>query len=142
MTEEQAIEELLFQSGVHSDIENPRWQKGFLGMLRPFQGELYEENYHKIVKSLKVLMNKIQQENVSKEIIHSIFAICHLGRAWGLEPQGMLRSNNLINDEQIKLLEKWINNISYITFCILDGCDEVVAFEVYDDGDYNILTGE
>ncbi len=137
MTEEQAIEELLFQSGGHSDIENPRWQKGFLGMLRPFQGELYEENFHKIVKALKVLTKKMQQDNVPREIMSSIFGICHLGRAWGVEPNGMLRSNNLISDEQVKLLEKWIWNISYITFCILDGCDEVTAFEMYED-DYCI----
>ena len=51
MTKEEAIEELFFQSSAHTDIENPRWENGFLGSLRPFRGKLIEENFHLIVKS-------------------------------------------------------------------------------------------
>ena len=132
MTEKNAIEELMFQSGRHSDIENPRWENGFLGMLRPFQGNLIEENFHKIISILYILSDKLNEELIKKEIIASIWGICHLGRAWGIYPEGMLQSNNLISKEQIKDLDNWIEHISYITFCLLDGCGKDVAFEFYE----------
>jgi len=132
MNEKQAIEELLYQSGRHSDIENPRWTNGFLGMLRPFQGRLIEENFHKIVGSLYILSDYFPQENIKNEIVSSIWGICHLGRAWAVYPGGMLQSNNLISDEQIKEIENWIEHISYISFCLLDGCGTEVAFEFYE----------
>jgi len=130
MTKEQAIEELLFQSGRHTDVENPRWENGFLGMLRPFTG-LNEDNFHLVVKAIDVLTDEFNKTAIQNEIIASISGICHLGRAWGVYPTGMLQSNNLISDEEIKKLENWIEHISYITFCLLDGCDNVVVFEFY-----------
>lgn len=132
MNEKQAIEELLFQSGRHIDIENPRWVNGFLGMLRPFQGSLIEEKFHKIVGSLYVLADFFSQENIKNEIISSIWGICHLGRDWAVNPKGMLQLNNLISDKQIKEIENWIEHISYITFCLLDGSGTNTAFEFYE----------
>ena len=132
MTEKNAIEELMFQSGMHSDIENPRWENGFLGMLRPFKGNLIEDNFHKIISALYVLSNKLNENLIQKEVISSIWGICHLGRAWGIYPNGMLQSNNLINTEQTKRLDNWIEHISYISFCLLDGCEKDVAFEFYE----------
>jgi len=131
MTEEQAIEELMFQSGRHTDINNAKWENGFLGMLRPFKGKLIEENFHKIISCIAVLSKKLNEDSIKNEIISSIWGICHLGRAWAIYPDGMLQSNNLIKPEQVKLIESWIEHISYITFCLLDGCEETVAFEFY-----------
>jgi hypothetical protein len=136
MTEEQAIEELMFHSGRHTDVHNDRWTNGFLGMLRPFNGYLIEENFHKIVASLVILSNKLNEDSIKNEIIASIWGICHLGRAWAVYPEGMLQSNNLIKAEQVKQIEHWIEHISYITFCLLDGCEEIVAFEYYET-EYN-----
>lgn len=44
MTKEDAIEELMYQSGAHENIESERWTNGFLGHLRPFHGKLCEDN--------------------------------------------------------------------------------------------------
>lgn len=63
MKKDQAIEELLFQSQRHTDIENPRWENGFLGMLRPFKA-LEETNFHQIVKSLEVLSDEFKLKNL------------------------------------------------------------------------------
>ena len=130
MTKQQAIEELLFQSQRHSNIENLRWTNGFLGMLRPFKA-LKEANFHQIVKAIEVLSDDFKNKTISNETIASIWGICHLGRAWGIYPNGMLQANNLISKEDIEKLENWIEHISYITFCLLDGCDNAVAFEFY-----------
>jgi hypothetical protein len=83
MTIEEAIEELMFQSGSHPDFENERWTTGFLGQLRPFKGVLHEENYH-LVRALKVLAPKLKDDFIDKRIISSIWGICHLGRMWAL----------------------------------------------------------
>lgn len=131
MTKQQAIEELLFQSGRHTDVHNQRWINGFLGMLRPFQGELIEDNFHKIVKAISVLQEEFTKKEVKNKIIASIWGICHLARAWAVYPNGMLQSNNLITKEQVDTIENWIEHISYITFCLLDGVGEI-AFEFYD----------
>lgn len=135
MNKEQAIEELLYQSGRHSDFNNIRWEKGFLGMLRPFRGDLIEDNLHKTVEAIYVLKEELRKKEVSKEILVSILGICHLGRAWTVHPEGMLQRNHLIRIEQVSQIEEWINHISYITFCLLDGADDVTAFEGY-ESDY------
>lgn len=126
-----AIEELLFQSGAHSDIENPKWENGFVGRLRPFNGKLYEDNFHKIVNALHILSDEFSHNNIRKDIISSIWAICHLTKTWAINSDGMLQSNSLITSKQTKQLENWIEHISHITFYLIDGCGNNVAFEDY-----------
>jgi len=56
MNVNQAKEELSFHSGRNSKINDSRWQHGFLGSLRPYQGmELVEENFHKVIACLRAL---------------------------------------------------------------------------------------
>lgn len=54
MTEKEAIELLKYHSFTHESIDNPKSEKGFLGMLRPFQGELFENNFHELMEVIKV----------------------------------------------------------------------------------------
>ena len=44
MDKETAKTLLSFHSGRNDDINNPKWENGFLGSLRPFCGELIESN--------------------------------------------------------------------------------------------------
>lgn len=133
MTIEEAKQILKYHSFTDEDVNHPKMEKGFLGMLRPFSGKLYEENYHEVIAAIKTLADEIRdKEKIDKEVISAIWGICHLTRSWAIEKEGMLQSNNLINDEQIKKLEKWIESISYITFAILDGCDDLTAFNFYE----------
>ncbi|MCP3926948.1 MAG: hypothetical protein GY714_30690 [Desulfobacterales bacterium] len=68
---------------------------------------------------------------VDKQIVSAVLGIIHLGRAWAVEKNGMLRSNNLISDEDVEKMEEWLSCMSD-TFCLLmDGCDDDVAFESY-----------
>jgi len=104
------------------DVNHPKMENGFLGMLRPFSGKLYEENYHEVIAAIKTLADEIKnKEKVDKEVISAIWGICHLTRSWAIDEEGMLRRNDLINEEQIKKLEEWIESISYETMTTLLG---------------------
>ena len=133
MTKEDAIEELMYQSGNHENIESERWQNGFLGQLRPFKGILHEENYHLIMKSLKVLAPEMEKDFIDKRIINTIWGICHLGRMWAVHPEGMLQSNNLITKQQILQIDNWLIDISYAACCLLDGAGSEEAFFEYEE---------
>ncbi|RSN30667.1 hypothetical protein DL990_22100 [Amycolatopsis sp. WAC 01416] len=73
-----------------------------------------------------------QANSVPREVVSAVVGICHFARAWGVAPDGMLRGNGLIGDEDAARLEKWIWTISYALSMILDG-DAAEAFSAYDD---------
>ena len=134
MTKEEAKQILKYHSYTNEDVNHPKMEKGFLGMLRPFSGKLIEENYHEVIEAIRTLADELRNgDEVDREVISTIWGICHLSRSWALEKDGMLRRNNLINEEQIEQLEKWIESISYATMMILDGFDNATAFEFYED---------
>lgn len=133
MTKEEAIEELMYQSTQHKNIKSSRWENGFLGQLRPFGRVLYEENYHLIMKALKVLAPELEKDFVDRRIISAVWGICHFGRMWALYPEGMLQSNNLITPEQISQIDDWLCDISYAACSILDGTRIEEAFWSYDE---------
>lgn len=133
MTKEEAVEELMYQSGAHENIESERWKNGFLGHLRPFKGKLREENYHLIMQALQVLAPEMEKDFIDKRIISSIMAVCHLGRMWALHPEGMLQSNKLITKEQTRQIDNWLIDISYAAFCLLDGAGAEEAFWNYNN---------
>ncbi|MFB9078061.1 hypothetical protein ACFFLS_18960 [Flavobacterium procerum] len=133
MTKEEAVEELMYQSGAHENVQSKRWENGFLGQLRPFRGELREENYHLVMQALKRLAPEMEKDFVDKRIISSIMAITHLGRMWAIHPEGMLQSNKLITKEQTEQIDDWLTDISYAAFCLLDGAGAEEAFWNYDN---------
>ncbi|UUF15541.1 MULTISPECIES: hypothetical protein [Flavobacterium] len=124
MTKEEAIEELMYQSAHHENIESDRWENGFLGQLRPFRRVLHEENYHLIMQALQVLSPELEKDFVDKRIISCVWGICHYGRMWALYPQGMLQGNNLITKEQVEQIDQWLIDISYAASCLLEGAVE------------------
>lgn len=131
MTTAEAKEILLFHSFRHHDVFHPKMESGFLGMLRPYQGTLIENNYHEIMKALKVLAADLSVKHLDKEIIASLWGICHMARGWAIDADGMLKRNGLIQPADADRLDGWINQISYSTFCLLDGSGPEIAFENY-----------
>ena len=132
MNKEEAKQILKYHSFTSEDVNHPKMENGFLGMLRPFSGKLIEENYHEVIKAIKTLADEFRdKKQIDKDVISAIWGICHLTRSWAIEQNGMLQRNNLIQKEQVEKLENWIENISYATFLILDGCDNETAFELY-----------
>lgn len=132
LTPIQARELLQLHSGRHRDTGHPKWEFGFLGSLRPYSG-LRVENFHEVMECIKTLATELENESTcDKELVAAIWGICHLGRSWGVQADGMLRHNGLISTHQADQLESWIHQISYAMFCLLDGCGVAVAFEHYD----------
>jgi hypothetical protein len=132
MNTAEAKELLLMHSFTYSDVDHPKMQSGFLGSLRPFSGHLNEQNYHEVMAALLVLAPLMEQPIIDREIVMSLWSICHLARAWGVQPDGMLRSNGLIRPADVKRLDDWIEQISYATMVLLEGGGTDVAFEFYD----------
>lgn len=133
MTIKEAKQILKYHSFTAEDVKHPKMENGFLGMLRPFSGKLYEENYHEVIAAIKTLADEIRgKEKIDKDVISAIWGICHLTRSWAIEKEGMLQRNNLITEKQIKILEKWVEAISYAILMILDGSDNSTAFELYE----------
>lgn len=56
MNIEEAKELLSFHSTRNSDIDNPKWENGFLGSLRPFSGELHNENFFEVMECWKAMI--------------------------------------------------------------------------------------
>lgn len=131
MAETEAIERLKHHSYFHEDFESPRTQQGFLGMLRPFQGVLNEDNFHEVMQILGVLRNRFRGENVDRQLIANFWAICHFSRVWAIEKDGMLRRNNLIAKDQSFQLSVWLDCISSAIMCLLGGSTDEEAFADY-----------
>jgi len=132
MTKEEAKQILKYHSFTHEDINHPKTERGFLGMLRPFSGELIEDNYHEVINAIQVLTDQLRDnEKVDKEVISAVWGICHLTRSWAIDPEGMLQKNNLIKKEQIEKLKKWVESISYAIMMIMDGSNNETAFDFY-----------
>lgn len=63
-----AKEILSLHSCRNEDIANPKWENGFLGSLRPFKGEIHEENFMEIVECLRTLQIEILAANIDKKL--------------------------------------------------------------------------
>lgn len=129
MTEREARELLLMHSCAHHDLQHPKMTSGFLGSLRPYTG-LNQDNFHEMMHALRVLAPRFGEEKIERQIISALWGTCHLSRAWGVHPDGMLKSNDLITEEESQQLEQWIETISYAVMMLLDG-DEEEAFRDY-----------
>ena len=130
MTKKEAIELLKHHSFTHKNYTHRKSENGFLGMLRPFKGELIEDNFHELMAILKTLKNDFYKEYIERELVSNFWSICHLSKSWGVEKNGMLRQNNLITEKQVEQLADWIDCLSYAVMNLLEGADEE-AFEPY-----------
>lgn len=131
MNIELAKELLSFHSCRNDNINNPKWENGFLGSLRLFQGKIYEENFKEIIQCLKTLEIEIKKENIDKNIVSDIISIIHLTRVWVSE-KGILGENNLLTNEQTKYLLTWVDIIESCFMSLLEGASEEAFFD-YDD---------
>ncbi|MGG4216829.1 hypothetical protein ABEW32_01225 [Paenibacillus jamilae] len=121
MNKQEARELLRCHSFIHDDLEHPKMQSGFLGMLRPFQGELIEDNFHELMTIIEVLADELEKPSVERELISALWGICQYTRAWALYPDSMLQRNHLLTVEQISTLDDWIDTISYAVMVLLEG---------------------
>lgn len=117
-----AIEELSFHCGSHPSIHDPRWDSGFLQTLRPYRGHLDRDAWSRVIQCVDAVAGHIKEAPViDRSIINSLWAICYYSRLWALEPDGMLRRNNLISEADQATLAEWLDDLSYRIACMLDG---------------------
>lgn len=131
MDKHQAKELLSFHSTRNEDIHNPKWENGFLGSLRPFVGELHEENFFEVMECLRTLKDDFVAPTIEQGVVSDIVAIIHLARVWA-SPCGMLGSNHLLTDEQTKHLLAWVDIIETCFMFLLDDLPNE-AFADYED---------
>lgn len=132
MTISEAKELLSFHSCRNTNIDNPKWKNGFLGHLRPFKGELNENNFIEVMECMKVLAQNFENDCIDKNMISDIYTITYLARCWSNE-SGMLGSNKLLTAEQTDLLNDWIYIMEYALFSLLDSSGEEEAFWAYNE---------
>ncbi|MBW3625434.1 MAG: hypothetical protein KY468_18720 [Armatimonadetes bacterium] len=130
MTPEEAKELLSFHSGRHEDIHHPKWDSGFLGMLRPYRG-LIEENFHEVMEALQVLAPELHKDAVDAKLMDNLWAICFLAKMWGLDKRSALQRDGLITHEDTERLSDWINQIAYAVMILIDSGDVNEAFAGY-----------
>lgn len=127
----EAKELLSFHSGRNNDIDNPKWENGFLGSLRPFRGKLHKENFDEVIECLRTLKGEFSAPTIEQGIVSDIVSIMHLTRAWA-SPCGMLGSNHVLKQEQTKHLMAWVDIIETCFMYLLDDTEEE-AFRDYEE---------
>jgi hypothetical protein len=66
---------------------------------------------------------------VERELLAALWAIGHVGRTWALDPDGMIRRNNLIADDELTKLSEFLYRFDYCVLMLLEGNLE----EAFDD---------
>jgi hypothetical protein len=100
----------------------------FLGMLRPYRG-IDAAVLGDLLACLRECAPLLQSEKVPRELVGAIVAITELGRRWALHPNGMLRRNGLISDEDAARVADTIEQFGYAALVLLDAGDVETAFE-------------
>lgn len=129
MTKNEAQEVLSFHSCRNTNVNDPRWEYGFVGRLRPSSGELNEDNFIQIMESIRILRHDLASEVIDKNLVYDIISIIRLTRTWVVSPGGL---NNNINEHDQEKLLLWVEIIEKTLFYLLDGADEEIAFQDYD----------
>ena len=130
MTKTEAMEILSFHSCRNTNVEDPRWEFGFVGRLRPSGGELNEDNFIQIMESIRILKDDLSADKIDKNLVYDITSIIHLTRMWCMPPNGGVNKSVTVN-EQEQLLQ-WVEIIEKTLFYLLDGADDEIAFQDYE----------
>lgn len=132
MNIEEAKDLLSYHSGTNDDVHNAKWELGFLGSLRPFRGELYEENFIEVMECIKALKDEFSAPMIDKRMVSDIVGMTYYARAWA-SPEGMLGRNHLLTSEQTRKLLIWVDIIEECLTLLLDDQEEEEAFFLYNE---------
>jgi hypothetical protein len=84
------------------------------------------------MEALQVYGPLLHTGRVDSQVLGALWCICYLSKVWGLDPDGMLQSNGLINREDTEMLSSWINSIGYAVMILLDSDNMSEAFADYE----------
>jgi hypothetical protein len=97
-------------------------------MLRPYGG-LKQQVLSDVSNSLKAAAPKISGEHLPRELVSALWAISYYGRCWALDPEGMLRRNNLISDADLTTLARFLDWFDYAVSLLVQGGGSQAAFD-------------
>lgn len=124
MTFDEAREQLGFHCGRDLRIDDPRWRNGILATLRPYAG-LRRDAMTNVDRCVDIVADHLRHAaTLDRGVMNSLWGIVHLTRAWALHPDGMLKQNGLITEEDAHTLEEWVDALSYRVMMLLDDCDD------------------
>lgn len=125
MDTSDAVKTILAHAGQGS---GEKCRTGFLGSLRPFLG-IQVENFHEVMESIIACSAILQSESVrAVRLGAAIWDMCHQARVYGVDQRGLLRSNNLVTEEEVATLENYLDVIESATINLLLG--QPVAFAI------------
>ncbi len=128
---DEALILLSFHSGRNPDINNPKWENGFIGSLRHFNGKLNENNFIEIMECLKVLSEDFDSDKIDRDFMADIYGILYLTNLW-LGKGGRLEN---IDPKYKNKIDIWMKIYSYAIELLLEyseqSCEE--AFYEYED---------
>ena len=119
MTCEEAAELLSLHSFTHNNLEHTKMAKGFIGMLKWFDGNLYEENFLEVIAAIHCLSDQLNEERLDRKIVGDILGICQSIWIWALAPDGDYRCD-LFSEEQRHLLSRWFDVIFNLVAELVD----------------------
>ena len=112
MTVSEARELILAHAVAVPFESHPRVANGFIGMLRPYNG-LIERNFDEVMQALHTLAPLFQKDAIlDRALMTALWDICITTRSWALDPEGMIRRNDLITSDDIARLSNWLDTIS------------------------------
>lgn len=131
MTEDQAIELLQLHALVHHDVNHPKMENGFLGMVKYYAGELNEDNFHEVMEAIRCLAGRIQADVIERDIVANLHGICFCVWTWVVKPANMSQRKGIVSQRDSDKLYVWIDCIYWTTTLLLDGEEFDVAFSKY-----------
>jgi hypothetical protein len=134
MTRQDILINFSFHSQANEDCDDCRWDDYFLGSIRPYKSYTSViNNLQKIVSDLRFVSDWIRSsESLPKSFVNDVSGIIYFGKEWAVEDESMLKRNNLITTEELMDLRKWLSCLEYIWVMLLDGQNDDIAFEVYE----------
>lgn len=91
----------------------------FLEMLRPFRG-VSSAVLDDVESALRTVAARLGEDQLPRSLVSALWALVHLGRAWAIEPHGMLRRNDLLSDADMETLAQFLDRVGYAVMCLLD----------------------
>lgn len=115
----------------HAGIAEDHYAAGFLGCLRPYSG-LRERNFHQVVEALLSAGSVFScSDFVDRRVTESVLCMCHCARRWGVDDDGMLVRNKLVNPDDRRRLQQWVTIIEKMMLELLAGRPPYETLHVY-----------
>jgi transposase len=105
----------------------------FLDALRPYRRVLPRAEFHRVADAMRGVADCIRKDPIDREALDILLHLLHTADAWALDPDGMLRRNKLISDEDQRVMGRWLGVLSEVLGRLVAGDEIDTAFKPYTD---------